>query len=107
MTTINIDKLKHFAKATENDDIYDPDWKGGTWMVGAVETQESIDDFLKSSKFWCEKTTPISGGIAGLPAVCWVKAQVMKGDQHRSISVVDFGNCRVEIDADLSEFIAS
>ena len=46
------EQLKAFAAATNNE-LFDPEYKGGEWMVEAVETHETLEDFAESSKtFW-------------------------------------------------------
>ncbi|MBU0916336.1 hypothetical protein [Aquabacterium parvum] len=96
-------QLAAFAEATRND-VFDPSWEGGTWMVKSTETQESLADFEAASKGWIECSNAIRGEIAGLPYIAWERVQARKGDQRRALSVVDFGDRRIAIDEDLSQF---
>ena len=57
MTTEN---LKKFAAATNNE-LFDADYKGGEWMVEAVETQETLEQWEESSKGWNERTAMMTG----------------------------------------------
>ncbi len=95
--------LRTFAAATSNE-LYDPDYNGGEWMIEAVETQESIADFVAASANYQESTAPKFGEIAGFKFVAFSKVQVRKGDQRRELSVVDFGFARFALNADLTNF---
>lgn len=97
------EQLNRFAAATNNE-LFDPEWKGGEWMVNAVETRETIEDFIKSSASWNECSTPRRGEIAGFPFITWTKVQARRGDQRRELSVIDLGDVRFAIDADLTNF---
>ena len=61
---MNQENLIKFAEAT-NSDLYDPEWQGGQWMIQAVETHETIEQFIESSKKWKEFGSFITGKIAG------------------------------------------
>lgn len=93
-------KLAAFAAATGGDQLYDPEWKGGEWMVEAVETHETLEQFEESSAKWAERSAIQRGEIAGLPYLCWSKVQTRKGAPRRSLWVIDFGDVRIAIDAD-------
>jgi hypothetical protein len=94
-------QLESFAAATDNE-IYDADYDGGTWMVRAVETQETLSDFVESSGYWAEKTTRKDGVIAGIPYIAWGSMQARKGQPRDSLSVLDFGTVRMAVSADVS-----
>ena len=96
--------LAAFAQATDNQ-LYDVEWNDGDWMIEAVETQESIDDFVAASRNYAEATNPVHGIIAGFPFVAFRKIQVRRGDQRRELSVIDFGDRRVAIDANLDHYV--
>lgn len=96
--------LKKFGEATNNE-LYDPDYKDGEWMVEAVETHETLENYADSSKVWAEKSTAKSGEIAGFKFLAWAKVQPKKGDARRQVSVVDFGDFRIVLNADLSIFV--
>ena len=49
------ENLKKFAAATNNE-LFDADYKGGEWMVEAVETQETLEQWEESSNGWNERT---------------------------------------------------
>jgi hypothetical protein len=92
-----------FAAATNNE-LFDADYKGGTWMIDAVQTSETIDQIIDSAKNWAEKSTPTHGVIAGFPFVSYSKMRARRGDARRSLSVVDFGNVRYVLECNLSHF---
>lgn len=100
---ITEDKLRALSNATGGD-VYDVNYKGGEWMYHAVETFETIEMFLDSSKGWAERTKAQSGEIAGLPFVCWESMQVKKGQQRDSLSVIDFGDVRVAVSCNISDY---
>lgn len=100
MTTEN---LKKFAAATNNE-LLDADWKDGEWMVEAVETRETLEQWEESSKNWNERSSMKRGEIAGFPFIAWSNAQAIKGQPRRKMSVIDFGDVRYSIDADLTNF---
>lgn len=95
--------LRAFAAAT-NSELYDPDYSGGQWMIEAVETQETIADFVAASASYQEATAPKFGQIAGFKFVAFSKVQASKGDQRRELSVIDFGFARFALNADLTNF---
>ena len=101
MTTI--ENIMKFAAATNNE-LFDPEYKGGEWMVEAVETQETIENFVEASNRYHECTREKFGEIAGFKFVAFGMIQPRKGDQRRALSVVDFGDVRVAIDTDLTNF---
>ncbi len=101
---MNANQIAAFAQATDNE-FCDPDYENGKWLVDAVETRESLEDFISASANWAERSSKMSRGeIAGLHFISWEMVQARKGDQRRSLSVVDFGDVRVALDADLSNF---
>lgn len=96
--------LAAFAEATNNE-LFDTDPRFEEWMVESVETQETLENFIESSKVWAEKSAKMeSGEIAGFKFISWNKVQVRKGEQRRSLSVIDLGDVRYAIDTDLSYF---
>jgi hypothetical protein len=96
--------IKKFGEAT-NDELYDAEFRGGKWMIEAVETQESFENFIDSSKMWAERSATMnSGEIAGFKYISWNKVQPKKGAPRRQVSVVDFGAIRIVLDCDLSNF---
>lgn len=99
-TTTLAEKLAAFADATKRHDIYDPAYDGGSWMVEAVETHETLEQFQHSSNGWIECSKDVRGEVAGLPFIGWSKMQAHKGMPRRSLSVIDFGDIRYAIDFD-------
>lgn len=100
--------IKKFTEVTE-DEIYDADFaeynNGNPWMVEAVETQETIEEFIDSSKTWNESSQPEHGEINGLKFVYFSRVQASKGDRRRNLSVIDFGDKRIALeDVDLTNF---
>lgn len=100
MTTEN---LKKFAAATNNE-LFDADYKDGEWMVEAVETRETLEQWEESSKSWNERTAMKTGEIAGFPFRSWKSVQAVKGQPRRSMSVIDLGGVRYAIETDLTNF---
>lgn len=98
------DALHTFAAATGND-LYDPEWNGGSWLVAATETRETIDDFIDAALSYHRSTHPQQGEIGGFPFVAFSEVQVRKGDPRRSLSVVDLGEIRIALDVDLAEYL--
>lgn len=92
-----------FAAATNNE-LFDADYNGGTWMIHAVETSETLGQIVDSAKGWAGKSAPNYGVIAGFPFVSYEKIQVRRGDARRSLSVVDFGDVRYALECNLSHF---
>jgi hypothetical protein len=92
-----------FATATNNE-LFDPDWKNGEWMIDAVQTRETLEQVLDSAKFWSEKSAANHGVIAGFPFVAYSKMQARRGDARRSLSVIDFGDVRYILECNLSHF---
>ena len=99
----NAQKIAAFAAATKNM-LFDADYNGGEWMVYSVETSETLDQIIESSKGWAEKTAVNHGVIAGFPFVSYAKMQARRGDARRSLSVVDFGDVRYILECNLSHF---
>lgn len=95
--------LVQLAAATNNE-LFDADYNGGTWMIEAVETHETIQDFVNSSNNYAECTREKFGTLAGFPFVAFSKVQVHKGASRRQLSVIDFGDVRYALDTDLTDF---
>lgn len=87
------EKLAAFAAAVNNE-LFDPEWHGGEWMVESVETQETLEQWEESSKFWNERSTMKTGNLAGFPFRAWKNVQAVKGQPRQSMSVIDFGEVR-------------
>ena len=90
------ENLKKFAAATNNE-LFDVDYKGGEWMVEAVETQETLEQWVESSKGWAERSAMKTGEIAGFPFRAWKSTQSVKGQARQSMSVVDLGDVRIAL----------
>lgn len=97
------EKLRALSDATGGD-VYDADYKDGEWMYRAVETFETIELFLASSKGWAERSKAQQGAIAGLPYICWEEMQAYKGQQRGSLSVIDFGDVRVAVSCNICDY---
>lgn len=95
--------LAAFAAATNNE-LFDADPRFNEWMVEAVETQETIEQFIESSAKWASCTKDQFGEIAGCKFVAWREVQVAKGQQRRALSVIDFSDFRMAINTDLANF---
>jgi hypothetical protein len=97
-------KLSALSKAT-NGEVFDLEYNGGEWMLRAVETQETLEQFAESSADWNDCSATKRGEIAGLPFVAWSRVQVRKGDTRDSLSVIDFGDRRIAVSVDLTIFL--
>ncbi|NNM70214.1 MAG: hypothetical protein HKM00_09690 [Gallionella sp.] len=95
--------LLTFAAATHNE-LFDPEYNGGEWMIEAVQTAETIEQFVESSNKWASCTKDQFGEIAGFKFVAWHEVQGAKGQQRRSLSVIDFGDFRMALNCDLTYF---
>lgn len=103
------DALLAFAAATGTE-LYDTDIDARTgeawgWMVEAVRTHETIEQFIESSAHYAECTPPKHGEIAGFTFVAFTKIQARRGDTRRPLSVIDFGDVRYALDTDLTAFV--
>ena len=85
-------------------DLYDANWQGGSWMVSATETADTLDDFVKKSEGWNEVGRLREYRVAGLRAVSFGEVQARKGDTRRELTVIDLGDVRVAVAADVSEW---
>lgn len=102
------EKIAAFAAATNNE-LFDTDLqRDGTqygWQVDAVETHDSIGAFVEASSDYNECTWEKFGEIAGFKFVAFSSVQFRKGSPRRSLSVIDFGEVRYAIDADLTCYV--
>ncbi len=96
-------QLAAFAAATNNE-LFDAEYNGGEWMIEAVETRETIENFVDSSNGYNSCTKDKFGEIAGFKFVAWSEVQPRKGDQRRALSVIDFGDVRFALRCDLTDF---
>lgn len=96
------EKLAAFADATNNE-LFDPEWNGGQWMIEAVETRETLENFVDASNSYNECTREKFGEIAGIKFVAFSRVQVRKGDRRRALSVIDLGDVRIALDTDLTD----
>lgn len=101
---INTDQLKALSEVTRGE-LYDSEWDGGQWMHRAVETQDTLENFINASENWTESAGFERGEIAGLPFVAWKNVQARKGDTRTAMSVIDFGTCRVAVDVFAPNYI--
>ena len=88
------------SKTTMGNVLFDADYKGGEWMIEAVETQETLKDWDNSKNNWTECLGRVEGEVAGFKFLGWSKAQLKAGSQRRAVTVVDFGNFRIVLDFD-------
>ena len=85
-------------------DLYDAVWEGGTWMVGAVETADSLADFEAATANYAERSAMTTGTIAGLPFISFERVQVRKSDARRALTVIDLGDVRVALDTEVDQY---
>lgn len=93
--------LTKIAEAT-NGNLYDAEWEGGSWMCEAVQTAETLADFEAAVSNYAEAGQAEHGELAGFPFVHFGIVQVAKGQQRRSLSVIDIGNVRFAVADDLT-----
>ena len=85
-------------------DLYDTNWQGGSWMHTATETADTLDQFVAASEQWNEVGCVRECRVAGLRAVYFGEVQARKGDTRRELTVIDLGDVRVAVAADVSEW---
>lgn len=85
--------------------LFDADYNGGEWMVNAVQTAETVEQFIESVKHYNECSAMKSGTIAGLPFVVWKNVQIRKGDTRRSLAVIDLGEVRFAVDSEMGDYL--
>lgn len=85
-------------------DLYDAVWEGGQWMHEATETADTLDQFVAASKAWNEVGCVRECRVAGLRALYFGEVQARKGDTRRELTVIDLGDVRVAVAADVSEW---
>lgn len=103
MTTITTEQLRAIHEATGGE-LYDADWNGGEWMYAATETRETLQNFIDASTGWNECSKQKAGTFAGFPFVAWANAQARKGQQRQPLSVIDFGEWRIAVRADVTDY---
>lgn len=81
-------------------DLYDEEYGG--WMCQAVETADTLDDFDRATNSYMQCGNPERGTLAGFAFVHYGVVQVAKGQQRRSLSVIDLGDVRVALADDLT-----
>ncbi|MDR1911767.1 MAG: hypothetical protein LBQ52_05410 [Helicobacteraceae bacterium] len=69
-----------------------------------VETAETLENWIESSKKWSERSKRQDFRFDGKPALAWEKVQMRKGDRRDAVSVIDLGDRRLVIDYDLACF---
>jgi hypothetical protein len=105
MTPSPIDAaLRAIADAT-GDNLLDLGAEGWEWLVEAVTTADTVDDFATASRSYRECRVPVRGTLAGLPALAFAEVQVVKGAQRRAFSVIDLGDVRVALEEDISDWM--
>ena len=92
----NIEKFAAVSKATFGNCIF----SDGQWLIEAVETQETLNNYNDSRLTWNECAGRLEGEVAGFKFLGWSKIQPKKGDPRRSLTIVDFGDVRVALDFD-------
>ena len=90
--------------AATGGDLYDAEYEGGTWMETTVETAETIEDFIAASESWREVGVARECWLAGMRCVYFGEVQARKGDQRRELSVIDLGDVRVAVYADVTRW---
>jgi hypothetical protein len=86
-------------------DLYDANYGGGTWMVRATFTTETLAEFALASDRYAKCSVPSRGTIAGLPCLSFEEVQVRRGDARQPLSVIDLGDVRVAVADDLNAWM--
>ena len=74
------------------------------WMCEISVTRNTISDFIiASEQEWKEATEKKSGSLAGFHFVAWERVRSRRGQQRCALSVLDIGEFRIAINADLTE----
>jgi hypothetical protein len=94
------DMYKKFSDSTPDNNLYEEN----NWLIGAVETGETLQDFENSRKSWNECKSRTEGELSGFKYLCFSGVQIKKGDIRRAMTVVDFGELRVVLDFDAKFF---
>jgi hypothetical protein len=102
--TNNIHAALNLISEATGGDLYDAEWDGGTWMHDAVQTAETLENFEDAAKNYAERGTIERGELAGFKFIHFGVVQTHKGAQRRSLSVIDLGDVRFAIDADLTDY---
>jgi hypothetical protein len=102
MNTID-EKLSAFAKITNNE-FFDPSFTYWGWRVDMTETTATMDELIdvKHDAKICKRLK--YGSVAGFPYACWQVNRAGKGRHAKVVSIVDFGDLRVYMCADVSKF---
>lgn len=95
------EKFEMLGNAT-NYEVYDPAYG---WMHNAVETHDEIDDFIKASESYNECSREKCTTLAGFNFVAFECVQIKKGMQRHALSVIDFGDFRVAVNVDLTDYV--
>ncbi len=98
---INQTILKQLHDLSDGE-IYDIDY--GDWMVEQpVETRETLDDFMESSKKWNETGVLFAGKYGDFDFIGWDSIQAFKGQTRNPLTVMDLGDCRITFRSDIYE----
>lgn len=87
--------------SASNGEVYDNVYG---WMWSATETAETIEEFICSSRNWRESSALKRGKIAGFDYAYWSSVQATKGQTREPLSVIDFGEIRVAVRGDITEW---
>jgi len=96
--------LAKISEATGGD-LYDANWQGGSWLCHAVKTDETLENYETAAANYAECGRVMRGELAGFPFVYFGVVQPFKGHQRRELSVIDLGEARFALDADLTDYV--
>lgn len=77
-------------------DMVDPNDEYGT---DTIYSSESLEDWVQSSKTWCEYATFERGEVNGMSYLRWEGAQSVKGQRRRDVIVVQVSPDTIAIQA--------
>lgn len=84
-------------------EIYDVDY--GDWTVDhAVETKETLDDFMESSRSWNETGVLFAGKYGDFDFIGWDSVQVSKGQSRNPLTIMDLGDYRITFRGDIYDY---
>tara|TARA_R110002020_G_scaffold210178_1_gene416157 strand:- start:71 stop:445 length:375 start_codon:yes stop_codon:yes gene_type:complete len=94
--------VMRFAEAT-GWDLIDEDGENMGYEI--VLVRDPLEGFEEGSRYFNECAGFKKTAVAGFPALVCPRLQVRKGDRRSAYSVVDFGDWRLSIDEDVTDYV--
>jgi hypothetical protein len=96
MQATGTDSPPDAVKAVQNDPVMA--------QQARAAAADTLDQFVAASEGWNEVGCVRECRVAGLRAVYFGEVQARKGDTRRELTVIDLGDVRVAVAADVSEW---